>query len=389
MTYERFPIETDPDALATDAYELLSEKTGGVWQPADGNLDTWLIEATARMAAEVRDVAADVPDSIFRTFGETLVGLAPIDPTQAQAVLALTMRDRAAYVIPAGATFGVDDLSGAPHAFALQEAVTVTDDTAGSGARIVQVVALAIEAGAAASGIAPRPGNAYLLDALSYVIDVELAETTSGGSDGESDDAYMDRLAAALQLLAPRPILPNDFALMALQVPGVGYAAAVNLYSPGPPPATNVERCVTLVLADPTGEPVSAGVKSQVDAVLEAAREVNFLVYEVDAQYVTVDVVYTVAARVEYLPASVVEACDAALTDYLSPASFAQAESGETAGLWIPTAAVRYLDVGLVLQAVDGVDHVVSFTLNGASSDVALPAPASLPRPGTMTGTAT
>ena len=388
MTYERFPIETDPDALATDSYELLSEKTGGVWQPADGNLDTWLIEATARMAAEVRDVAADVPDSIFRTFGETLVGLAPFDPTQAQAVLELELRDHSAYVIPAGATFGVDDLTGQAHAFALQEAVTIDEDTAGTGTRLAQVVALAIEAGAAASGIAPRPGNAYLLDALSYVTGVQLAETTSGGTDGESDDAYMDRLASALQLLAPRPILPNDFAQMALGVPGVGYAAAVNLYDPGPPPATNVERCVTLVLADPAGQPVSAGVKSQVDALLQSQREVNFLVFEADPGYVTISVVYQVAARAEYLGASVVDACNAALADYLDPGHYAQAQAGETAGLWIPSSAVRYLDVGLVLQGVEGVDHVVSLTLNGATADVALPAPASLPLPGTFTGSA-
>lgn len=389
MTYERFPIETDPDVLASDAYALLGEKTGGVWQPSDGNLDTWLLEATARMAAEVRDVAADVPDAIFRTFGEELVGIPPNDPTQAQAVLALTMRDRAAYVIPAGSTFAVDDLVGASHAFALQEAVTVTDDTAGSGERVVQVVALALEAGAGSSGIAPRPGNAYLLDALAYVSSVALVEATSGGVDGESDDAYMDRLASALQLLAPRPILPNDFALMALGVAGVGYAAAVNLYSPGPPVVTNAPRCVTVVLADPNGLPVSAGVKSSADALLQGQREVNFLVYEVDPGYVVVNVTYTVAARPGYLLASVVADCNAALTAYLSPGHFAQAQAGEASGLWIPTAAVRYLDVGLVLQAVEGVDHVVSVSLNGTSADVALPAPASLPTAGTMTGTAT
>lgn len=388
MTYERFPIETDPDELATDSYELLSAKTGGVWQPADGNLDVWLLEATARMAAEVRDVAADVPDSIFRTFGETLVGIPPNDPTQAQAVLNLTMRDRAAYVIPAGTTFAVDDLTGQPHAFALQELVTITDDSAGSGTRVVQVVAVALEAGSIASGIAPRPGNAYLLDALSYVTDVALAETTSGGVDGESDDAYMDRLASELQLLAPRPILPQDFAQFALTVPGVGYAAAVNLYNPGPPVVTNAERCITVVLADPNGNPVSSAIKTEVDNLLQAAREVNFLVFEADPTYVAVAVTYNVAARAGYIGSSVVADCDAALSSYLDPGNYAQAQAGEVAGLWTPIAAVRYLDVGLVLQGVEGVDHVVSLTLNGASSDVALPAPASLPTPGTMTGTA-
>jgi hypothetical protein len=387
VTYERFPIETDPDALAQDAYDLLSAKTGGVWQPADGNLDVWLLEATARMAAEVRDVAADVPDSIFRTFGEQLLGVPPNDPTNAQAVLNLTMRDWSAYVLPAGTTFGVDDLDGQTHAFALAESVTIASATP-AGTRVVQVVAMALEPGADASGIAPRPGNAYLIDAVSYVVQVDLSEATSGGVDGESDDAYMARLASTLQLLAPRPILPNDFAQMALTIPGVGYAAAVNLYDPGPPVVTTQPRCVTLVLADPSGNPCSAGVKTQVDNLLQGLREVNFKVFEVDPGYVTVNVTYSVGMTPGYTVAGVVADCNAALTAYLSPASFAQASAGEVQGLWIPQAAVRWFDVGLVLAAVDGVDHVISLQVNGGTTDVTLPAPASLPKPGTMTGSA-
>lgn len=388
MSYQRFPIETDPDVLAQDAYELLSSKTGGVWQPSDGNVDTWLIEATARMAAEVRDVAADVPDSIFRTFGTDLVGLPPFEPTSAQAVLGLTLASWSAYVVPAGTTFAVDDLAGDTHAFALQESVTIDELPEESGSRVAQVVALALEPGVAASGIAPRPGNAYLLDAISYVIGVELVEPTSGGSDGESDEAYMDRLAAYLQLVAPRPILPEDFAKLALTIDGVGYAAAINLYNPGPPPETDVERCVTVALADPTGEPCSATVKANVDALLQSLREVNFLVFEIDPGYVVIAVDFVVAIRPGYSPTGVVESCIQALTTYLAPASFAQTEAGEVAGLWIPSAAVYYLDIGLVLQRTDGVDHVVSYTLNGGAADVPLPEPASLPRAGAITGVA-
>lgn len=388
MSYQRFPIETDPDVLTQDSYELLAEKTGGVWQPADGNLDTWLLEGTGRMAAEVRDVAADVPDAIFRTFGQTLVQVPPFDPVAAQAVLDLTMRDAAAYVLPVGTTFGVDDLTGQAHGFALQDEATIAEDDSGVLPRVVQVVATALIAGADASGIAPRPGNAYLLDAVSAIVSVALHEPTSGGSDGESDDAYMDRLSAALQLLAPRPILPNDFAQMALSVPGVGFAAAVNLYDPGPPPVTDQQRCVTVVLADPSGQPVSASVRNQVLALLQSQREVNFLVFAVDPGYVVVDVAYTVAVRPGYVAASVVQSADEALADALSPATNAQAFAGQVAGLWTPQASLRFLDVATVLQNVDGVGYVISLTLNGGTADVPLPAPASLPTPGTITGAA-
>jgi hypothetical protein len=90
---------------------------------------------------------------------------------------------------------------------------------------------------------------------------------------------------------------------------------------------TNAARCVTLVLADPSGNPVSAGVKGSVDALLQGQREVNFLVFEVDPGYVTVNVTYTVAARPGYVLASVVVDCNAALTAYLDPGHFAQAQA--------------------------------------------------------------
>ena len=261
MTYQRFPIETDPDALAQDSYQLLSDKTAGVWQPADGNLDTWLIEATARQAAEVRDVAADVPDTIFMTYGQTLVNLPPFQATSAQAVLDVTLRDQAAYLIPAGTTFGVDDLAGTPHAFALQEDVSIPASTSGPATPVVELVAFALEPGSDANAIDPRAGNAYLLDAITAIQSVTLSETTSGGNDGESDQDYMNRLAETLQLLTPRPVLAVDYAKLALQVPGVGYACAINLYDPGPPIVTNQERCVTVVLTDPAGQPVSSSIK--------------------------------------------------------------------------------------------------------------------------------
>lgn len=386
MSYKRFPIETDPDALAQDSFAYLSDLSGGVWQPADGNLDTWLIEATARQAAEVRDVAADVPPAIFRTFGQ-LASVAPFDPVAAQAIVELTLRDDTGYVLPAGTTFGISDATGATHAFALADDETLPAGSLGAPLTI-QLAAYALEPGSAANGITPRPGNAYLLDALAYVASVELVAPTSGGSDGESDDAYMARLADELTTLSPTPILARDFAVLALSVQGVSFAAAINLYDPGPPAATNVARAVTVVLADAAGEPVSGATKLAVDALLQSMREVNFRIHEADPGYVAIDVAYTVGVEAGYDSAAVLDAVDAAVIAYLSPASFATPRAGEIAGLWTPQPAVRYLDVGLVIQATDGVDHVTALTLNGAAADVALPPPASLPRPGAITGTA-
>ena len=48
--YLDVPIETDPDALAEDAFDYISDQVPG-WEPNAGNLEVWLIEALARMSA--------------------------------------------------------------------------------------------------------------------------------------------------------------------------------------------------------------------------------------------------------------------------------------------------------------------------------------------------
>jgi hypothetical protein len=72
-----------------------------------------------------------------------------------------------------------------------------------------------------------------MLDVIDGVETVTMAAAATGGTDEEEADDYLDRLADALSILAPRPILPQDFATLARQIPGVGRAVALDLYQPG------------------------------------------------------------------------------------------------------------------------------------------------------------
>ena len=159
--------------------------------------------------------------------------------------------------------------------------------------------------------------------------------------------SYINRLTAELQLLAPRPILPADFAALATSVTGVFRAMAIGGLNPGRSvadgittngslnigsatadftnadigrPVTNVsvpsgatiasitsstvavlsaghaatatttgasmtfgdlidqERCVTVCGLDDTGAALSSTVNGNMQAYLEAKREVNFIV---------------------------------------------------------------------------------------------------------------
>ena len=52
---------------------------------------------------------------------------------------------------------------------------------------------------------------------------------------------------------------------------------------------------------------------------------------------------------------------------------------------------VRWLEIASVINAVEGINYVVTSSLlvNGGTADIALPAPAGLPAAGTIAGTIT
>ena len=63
---------------------------------------------------------------------------------------------------------------------------------------------------------------------LSFVYGISASTVSSGGTDPETTQQYIDRLSTELQLLTPRPILPTDYAILAQSVAGVNRATAYN-----------------------------------------------------------------------------------------------------------------------------------------------------------------
>jgi uncharacterized phage protein gp47/JayE len=185
------------------------------WEPADGNLEVWILQAVARQVAELTAVAADVPAAIFRQFGTQLVGLAPQAGARATLTSFWTARDNLGYTIPAGTQVAYrvtgDDLI----VFEV-----VGDTVITPGATTLSGVALqATDVGTGWNAVPTGPLE--LVDALSWVESVAASTVSAGGVDAETDDAYLDRLADDLRLLTPRPILPDDFSTLARNVTGV------------------------------------------------------------------------------------------------------------------------------------------------------------------------
>jgi hypothetical protein len=174
VSFVSVDFATDADTLADDAVDYLRAAMPG-WEPADGNLEVWILQAVARQVAELTAVAADVPAAIFRQFGTQLVGLAPQAGARATLTSFWTARDNLGYTIPAGTQVAYrvtgDDLI----VFEV-----VGDTVITPGATTLSGVALqATDVGTAWNAVPTGPLE--LVDALSWVESVT-ASTVSAGA---------------------------------------------------------------------------------------------------------------------------------------------------------------------------------------------------------------
>jgi len=391
MAVIRPSIDTDPVAIEEIGLDYLRAVIPG-WEPAEGDLLTWTIRAHARMVAEERDVADDVPlEQILRPLAEKVYGLTPLEAAPATASATFTMRDDAGYTIPAGLEVLVRTAGDDGVAMLAIAPVTVAPGATRTSAGEVQLRAAPGYEGEIGNGLGPSD-EVVSIRSFEFLDAIELVGESSGGRDAETDEEFMARFVGEVALTSPAPILPNDFAVLARRHPSVARALALNLYDPVAR-TSRTERMVTVVVADADGEPLASGTRAEVQASLEALREVNWRCPVVDPVYTAIDVTFAAVTYRDAVAADVRTAAIAALTDYLSPATWG-ASDDEAAG-WIDEPLVRYLEVADVLQRVPGLRWVTSLGIarqggTPATADITLAGPGALTRPGTtITGTVT
>lgn len=367
--YIGIPLETDSDKLTAQALGTLIENIPG-YVPQEGHLEVWIIEVVARMVAEARDVASAVPTSIFRYFGESLLGLPPISSAAARTVTDWTMIDDQGYTIPSGTVVAFRTAGDEIVPFQTVEETVVNPGSLTHTGVVIE----AIEPGSDSNGLGP--GDVELVDAFSFVDSVQATETTSGGVDAETDDAYLDRLTAELQLLAPRPILAQDFAVFARRVPGVHRALAIDGYNPTDS-TTNNERMVAVAVVAEDGGDLSQAVKDDVSAYLESLREVNFIVHVVGPSYTSLAIHFEAVTYPNADPIAVRTDAVDAVKDFLDPGIWGGGD--ESPPVWRESRTVRYLEIATVLNNVPGLDYLTVLTLNGGTDDVVMAGVAPLP----------
>ena len=226
-------IATTEQQLAEEAIAKLKEElelkgiTG--WVPNESALEIILLKVIAGMAQNANLTASAVLNATFQQFGVQLIKLALNEGAYATANTKWTIVPEAAVRhIPAGTT-----LEGGGKAFE----VAVETEVPSSASEVTKVQVRAIERGAGYNGVS---GVLQQVNPISYVSEVQVEGTTEHGEEEETAEAYRSRLAAALQLQAPRPITAGNFAEFVLdstiEVEGkkatVGRATCIDGYSP-------------------------------------------------------------------------------------------------------------------------------------------------------------
>lgn len=381
--YVQYPLSADRQQIADRAIAQMEARLPG-WEASPASVETILIEVLADEVATEVEVATDVPRAIFRAWGP-LVGVPPREALRATAHTTWTAANPAGYTIAAGTQAELAVTGSEGIGWEVAATVVIPPGQTSTAAGAVQLVAL--EPGEGANGHA---GTMSPVEALAWVDSITIVGTTGGGQAAEADDAYLARLSRELELIAPRPILPDDFAVLAARVAGVRRAVAIDGLDPSSG-TTGHERMVTVAVADEDGQACAGPVKTAVDDLLQSMREVSFVVWVVDPTHTTVNVSFSARAWPGWDPTDVQIRAIQAVRDHLDPARWGMPPTGDDAahGGWRHLPVVRYLEVAAALDRVEGLDHIVALTLGGGTADISLPGIAPLPQPGTITGSVT
>lgn len=362
------PITADGDELAQIAYDNLGGNIPG-WLPSDGDFATRLLQAFANIVAEWAILAGDVPPEIVEFIGTHMLGVAPIPATSATATSTWTAVDtNGPYTIPTGTRVGLTDPDGNLVAFTVDADVTIPN-----GSTVTATGAVALTAVTPGTGGNALSGAVTLIDNLSFIASVTLPNPTAGGIDPETTDAYQQRFSPVSQLVAPRPITPTDFELFARAfAPEVYRALAIDGYN-ATLNTTGNEKCVTVAVINKTGTAISSAGKTNLDALYQSKREVNFLAFVIDPTYTAVDVTFAGVAVAGFDTTDVHDRTITALQTALSPASWGQPPVGD-APSWVDKPIVRFQDIVTVLNNVDGFDHYTSLTIGALKAVTAVAA---------------
>ncbi len=385
--YLGFPFTIDARIMMQRAFDYMATKIPG-WQPSEGQPDVWLIEAVMGEAADIGSLVSQVPKSVFRYLG-TIYGILPLNASAASVETTWTLTDTLGHTISAGTQVAIADAAGTLQPFTVL--VDVIVPTGQSVTTAGQVLCIATFPGAAAEALGSPAGAVQLLDTIPWVSSITQVAASAGGSDGETDDEYLDRLATELQTITPTPVLPDDFAILARNVAGVQRAVAVDGYNPADNTFNN-EKMVTVVALDEAGAGVGVPIRTAIEDYLEGLRLNNFVVNTMDPTSTAVDVTTTYTVKPGFVPADADAFVTQTIDDFLDSTIWgivAQGDDPTNPRTWNNETTVRYLELATAINNTPGVDVITLLTIGvasgtQASQDLVLSGVVPIPSAGTI-----
>lgn len=328
------------------------------WNPPEGSLDLALIEAFAVVIAEDVYAVNRLPGALAEGIA-ALYGVARDQGAPPTTSVTFNFGDALGHAVLAGTrvrlVVGADQVVFVTDADAVAVA-PATEATIGATAEGNTSVANGVAAGA-------------LLDALDMLPDVDTVELAAGvgnGRDPEDQSAFLARFGAKLRLLVTTLVRAEQFTDFALTDPAVSRATSIDKWDPTVPGV--VTGHVTVAVAGAGGAALSAPVKAALLAALQGAASADLAVHVIDPTITAVAITTTVRRFAGFTNEEVEANVTAALTAYLSPDTWGAGED--------PWPATVYRNELLsLLDAVEGVDRVVSLTVPAGDAALAGIAP--------------
>lgn len=390
--YLDFEIETDPEVIAQLGFDEMASRIPG-WDPIVGEIDTALIQACARIASQVRASASIVPIGVFRYLADQF-GLVPRTGIPWVVVVNILASDTLAHTIPAGALWSIDVGGGDIRTFTNPLPIVFP---AGPG-EVDNISLNSVDLSQDNSDVL-TPMVAVIIDAATYpyVLGGTVIVDAFAGQQSETDDEFFQRLIRRFALNTAAPILPQDFAALALDIAPIGTRAiAIDGYDAVALTSGNA-RTVTIVCMDRTGSPLSTTMKADILAYVANLREINWNVYVIDPVFFQVSVKWTAHAIPGFATSTVNAAIVAAVNAYLSGAQWGL-PAIETYNNWTLLEGwdkVRLGELYEVVNGVEGVAYVDTLFLKAGAvapttevADITLTGgPVVVPTPGSVAGT--
>jgi len=359
-----------PDQVIVDTALAQAKLNLPGWTPNEGDIEVVMIESLALEMAEAIVAVNRLPGAVVQAL-LLLAGVSPDYGAPPSATATVTFGDDLGHTVPAGTRVHLRLSDGSSVTFLVEPpGLTVFP---GDSTGVVSLIGDVFTA--RANGV----GAGALLemaDPVPFVDGITLNSPVVDGRDPETDDAWRDRGVQHLSRLSDALVIPRQFQAAALERPEVAAALALDNYDPatGPDPGDNPGHITVAVLGD-GGAPLSIEAKDAIRADLDTRTVGMLVVHVVDATVVTVDVATVVIPVPGSDFAVVTDNVEAALTAYLDPLG------------WTFGSTVYLNELISLIDRTQGVDRVVTVTIEGAAADYAITGVAALPDAGTITVT--